>query len=124
MYRDRRAKIGRRSTDTGGACGSGCCCCDAERALGLEMGLASDMDENCPGGVSLPLALARGVIRPLRLGKRRGEGSEERKEEGDGVLRPMLLPLDVECGRLAVVEEGEDEAERSQIDTVLLVCLS
>lgn len=89
-----------------------------ERALGLKTGLASEVDEKCPGGVSLPPALARGVVRPLRLGKRRGEGSEERKEEGDGVLRPMLLPLGVEGGRPAVEDDDDEEETRSQTDTV------
>lgn len=103
--------------DTSGACG-GCCCWDMERAWGLETGLASEVDEKCPRGVSLPLALARGVVRPLRLGKRRGEWSEERKEEGDRVLRPMLPPLGVKGGRPAVEDEDDDEDERSQTDTV------
>lgn len=105
--------------DTGGACGSCCCCCwDMGRALGLETGLASDMEEKCSGGVSLPLALKRGVVRPLRPGKRRGEETEERNEEGDGVLRPMLLPVGVEGGGPAVVEEEGDDDERYQTDTV------
>lgn len=117
MCRDRRARIGRRSTDTGAACGG---CWDMERALGLEIGLASDMEESIPGGVSCPPALARGVVLPLRLGNRRGEEIEEKMEVGDGVLRPMLLPLGVEGGRPAPVLHPVEAEERSQTETVCI----
>jgi hypothetical protein len=63
---------------------------------------------------------------PRTLEKRRGEEMEEKSEEGEGVLRPMvlLLPLGVEGASGAPPPppetDGEDK-ERSQTDTVLYV---
>lgn len=101
MCRARRGRTGRRSTDTGGGSCCSCCCCESDRPLGLETGLPSEGEEEeggCPGGVFRPpSATARGVLLlpplPRTLEKRRGEEMEEKREEGEGVLRPMVLLL-------------------------------